>query len=76
MLAPLAASVVQTVILLVVKVITGRGVRRAEKGYMDKKILVPFHPLTNIEIIKYLNYEPMSNGVFSRNNLPIIKDGA
>ena len=34
------------------------------------------HPLNNIEIINYFNYEPRFNGVFSRNNLSRIKDGA
>ena len=37
LLAPLAASLVQPVISSVVKGITGRGVRRAGKGYIDKK---------------------------------------
>ena len=35
------------------------------------------HPLTNFEIQKYYQNEPIFNGVFSRNNLPKkIKDGA
>ena len=33
------------------------------------------HPLTNIKITKYFNYEPRFNVVFSRDNLPKIKDG-
>ena len=37
LLAPLAASLVQPVIYSVVKGISGRGVRRAGRGYMDKK---------------------------------------
>ena len=36
LLAPLAASLVQPVISSVVKGISGRGVRRAGKGYMVK----------------------------------------
>ena len=28
-----------------------------------------------MEITKYFNYKPRFNGVFSRNNLPSIKDG-
>ena len=36
LLAPLAASLVQPVISSVVKGISGRGVRRAGRGYMDK----------------------------------------
>ena len=34
------------------------------------------HPLTNFEIEKYYQNEPKFNGVYSRNNLSIIKDGA
>ena len=34
------------------------------------------HPLSNIKITKYFNYEHRFNGVSSRNNLPRIKDGA
>ena len=33
------------------------------------------HPLTNFEIQKYYQSEPQFNGVYSRNNLPKIKDG-
>ena len=36
LLAPLAASIVQPVISSVVKDISGRGVRRAGRGYMHK----------------------------------------
>ena len=36
LLAPLAASLVQPVISSVVKVISGRGVRRAGRGYIDE----------------------------------------
>ena len=32
--------------------------------------LLPFHPLTNIEINEYYKNEPRFNGVCSRNNLP------
>ena len=32
-------------------------------------LLLPFHPLTNIEINKYYKNEPRFNGVYSRNNL-------
>ena len=34
------------------------------------------HPLTNFEIQKYYQDEPKFNGVYSRNNLSKIKDGA
>ena len=33
-------------------------------------LLLPFHPLTNIEITEYYKNEPRFNGVYSRNNLP------
>ena len=40
-------------------------------------LLLPFHPLTNIEINKYYKNEPRFNGVYSRNNLPNgVKKGA
>ena len=40
-------------------------------------MLLPFHPLTNIEISAYYKNEPRFNGVYSRNNLPNkIKKGA
>ena len=35
---------------------------------------MPPHPLTNFEIRKYYQNEPNFNGVYSRNNLPKIKD--
>ena len=38
-------------------------------------MLVPLKPLSNIEITKYFNYKPSFKGVFSRDNLPRIKDG-
>ena len=34
------------------------------------------HPLTNFEIQKYHQNEPRFNRIYSRNNLPKIKDGA
>ena len=70
MLAPLAASIVQPVISSVAKRIGGRGVRKAGRGYMDKKFLVPLHPLSNTKITKYFSYESRFNGLFSKNNLP------
>ena len=33
------------------------------------------HPLTNFKIQKYYQNEPEFNGVYSRTNLPKIKDG-
>ena len=32
--------------------------------------LLPFHPLTNIEISEYYKNKPRFNGIYSRNNLP------
>ena len=37
---------------------------------------MPLHPLTNFEIQKFYQNEPRFNGVYSRDNLPKIKDGA
>ena len=37
---------------------------------------MPPHSLTNFEIQKYYQNEPRFNGVYSRDNLPKIKDGA
>ena len=40
-------------------------------------MLLPFHPLTNIEINEYCKNEPRFNSVYSRDNLPkTIKKGA
>ena len=59
----------------------GDGIVRAGEGSGSKKkplnLLLPFHPLTNIEISEYYKNEPRFNGVYSRNNLPkAIKKGA
>ena len=49
----------------------GEGIVRACEGSKKKKILLmPFHPLTDIEINEYYINEPRFNGVYSRNNLP------
>ena len=51
-----------------------------EKGVEVKKTLnslLPFHPLTNIEISEYYENEPRFNDVYSRDNFPkTIKKGA
>ena len=39
-------------------------------------MLLLLHRLTNFELQKYFQNEPKFNGVYSRNNLPKIKDGA
>ena len=51
----------------------GSATSRA-KGEGSKKnklnLLLPFHPLTNIEISEYYADKPRFNGVYSRDNLP------
>ena len=37
---------------------------------------MPPHILTNFEVQKYYQNKPKFNGVYSKNNLPKIKDGA
>ena len=57
----------------------GDGIVRAGEGSKKKQLnlLLPFHPLTNIEISEYYKNEPRFNGAYSRNNLPNkIKKGA
>ena len=52
----------------------GDRIVRAGEGSGSKKklnLLLPFHPLTNIEISEYYKNEPRFNGVYSRNNLQI-----
>ena len=44
--------------------------RREWKLKKTLNSLLPFHPLTNIEISEYYANEPRFNGVYSRNNLP------
>ena len=57
----------------------GKGIVRAGEGSKKNPLnsLLPFHPLTNIEISEYYKNEPRFNGVYSRNNLSNkIKKGA
>ena len=63
----------------------GKGIMRAGNGIVRAGLgvkkslnsLLPFHPLTNIEISEKYKNEPRFNGVYSRNNLPNkIKKGA
>ena len=56
----------------------GDGIVRAGEG-SEKNLnsLLPFHPLTNIEISEYYVIESRFNGIYSRDNLPkITKKGA
>ena len=60
---------------------SGKGVMRAGRGcndmhQMDKKISIPLHPVSNIKVAKYFNYKLWFNGIYSRDILPRIKDGA
>ena len=63
--------------ILLGNLLTGKGMMRAGEGIVRagegaKKTLnslLPFHPLTNIEINEYYENEPRFNGVYSRNNL-------
>ena len=50
----------------------GDGIVRASKESKKNPLdlLLPFHPLTNIEVSEYYANEPRFNGVYSRNNLP------
>ena len=60
-------------------VCAGNGIVRTGEGSKKKtlNLLLPFHPLTNIEISEYYKNEPRFNGIYSRNNLPKkIKKGA
>ena len=44
---------------------------------MSKNLLIPFPPLTNLEIAEYYKDEPRFKGAYSRDNLPNnIKNGA
>ena len=71
------------------RAIEGREIKRADyvchslnssKNKRGRKnnygFLIPPHPLTNFEIPKCYRNEPRFNGVYSRDNLPKIKNGA
>ena len=63
----------------IVSRVKGEVIVRAGEGAKKTRLnsLLPFHPLTNIEINEYYINEPRFNGVYSRNNLPKkIKKGA
>ena len=63
---------------------SGKGIMRAggganayERSKKTLKSLLPFHPLTNFDIMDYYKNEPRFIGVYSRNNLrKTIKKGA
>ena len=54
--------------------LAGKGIKRSGKWVIWIKFLVLFYPLSNIEITKSFNYKPRFNSVYSKNNLPRIKD--
>ena len=69
--------------------LSGKGIVRAGSGNKKRKsncqswlwkqngFLMPSHPVTNFEIKRYYQNEPIFNSVYSRNNLfKKIKDGA
>ena len=53
---------------------SGTGMYKTSQGLKTK--FIPFHPLTNFEIMHYFKNVNRFNGVFSRNNLPKLKNGA
>ena len=55
LLAPLADSIVQTLIFSVVKCVGVKGVTRAGRGYISKRFLVLLHRLNNIRISNYFH---------------------
>ena len=69
----LAASVVQSLISSVVKDNAGRVIMKAEENVITRIKILSFAPSLNQSWD--FNYKPMFNGVFSRDNLPRIKDG-
>ena len=48
---------------------------RYRTGQGLKKKLIPFHPLSNFEIMDYFKDVKRFNGVFSRDNSPKLKNG-
>ena len=46
-----------------------------DKSRIEKKKLIPFHPLKNFEIIYYFKNIKGFNGVFPRNNLRKLRNG-
>ena len=68
LLAPLATSLVQPVIPLIITIISGGGIRRVGTECIDTDLSI-------IVITKYFSYEPKFNGVFPKNTLSRIKYG-
>ena len=51
-------------------------IKKSKKKQHQNGFLMLAHPLTNFDIKKKFHYEPRFNGVYSRDNLTKIKDGA
>ena len=69
---------------LIGNLLSRKGMYRSGKGmyrsghelYGIKALIVPkLHPLTNFEIEEYYKNKPRFNGVYSKDNLPKIKQG-
>ena len=58
------------------KALTNVAIPLARDNLPEWKCLVLLHPLNYIGITNYFKYECRFNGVFSRNNLLRVKDGA
>ena len=54
---------------------SGEGMYRSGEGIKKKALMSP-HPLSNFEIQNYYKNEPRFNGVYSRDDLSKIKNGA
>ena len=55
--------------------LTGKGaIKAGDSTFRTGKFLTSPHPLTNFQIQKYYQNEPIFNGVYSGNNLPKIND--
>ena len=70
---PLATSLVQTNIFLIVKSLSGKELEQPAKDIRIKKFLVSFHLLNNMAVSNYFNYKSIFDAILSRNNLPTIK---
>ena len=53
--------------------LTRKGLMPVRVWVNGQKLLVPIHPLSNIEITNYFHNETTLNGVYSRDNLQRLK---
>ena len=75
LLGTLGASLLANLLTVQALYRTDQGLYRIGQG-LKKQKLMPFHPLTNFEIIDYFEDVKSFNGVYSKNNLPKLKNGA